>query len=69
MRYELEITQRLLSKARDKAARETWQIQVDTLQTMIGMTESGLTEQQEELALCESMIAEIKADLTENQPA
>jgi hypothetical protein len=69
LHYELEITQRLLSKAQDEAARETWQIQVDTLQTMIGMTEGGLAEQQEELALCEAMIAEIEADLTEDQPA
>ena len=69
LRYELEITQRLLSKAQDKAARENWQIQIDTLQTMIGMTEGGLAEQQEALALCEAMIAAIKADLTEDQPA
>ena len=69
LRYETEITQRLLTKAQDEAARETWQTQVDVLQTMIGMTEGDLVEQQEELALCETMIAEIEADLTVDQPA
>ena len=67
--YELEITQRLLTKAQDEAARETWQTQVDVLQMMLGMTEGDLVEQQEELALCETMIAEIEADLTADQPA
>jgi hypothetical protein len=67
--YELEIAQRLLAKAQDEATRETWQTQVDVLQMMIGMTESELTEQREELSLCEAMIAEIKADLTADQPA
>ena len=57
--YELEIAQRLLVKAQDEATRETWQSQVDVLQMMIGMTESELTEHQEELSLCEAMIAEI----------
>ena len=69
LRYETEITQRLLTKAQDEAARGTWQTQVDVLQTMIGMTEGDLVEQQEELALCETMIAEIEADLTADQPA
>ena len=61
--YELEIAQRLLSKARDEAARQTWQTQVDVLEMLAGMTEGDLAEQQEELALCEAMIAEIEADL------
>jgi len=61
--YELEITQRLLSKAQDEAARQTWQTQVDVLEMLAGMTEGDLAEQQEELALCEAMIAEIEADL------
>lgn len=69
LRYETEIAQRLLTKAQDEAARETWQTQMDVLQTMIGITEGDLVEQQEELALCETMIAEIEADLTEDQPA
>jgi len=61
--YELEIAQRLLSKAQDEAARQTWQTQVDVLEMLAGMTEGDLAEQQEELALCEAMIAEIEADL------
>ena len=69
LRYETEIAQRLLTKAQDEAARETWQTQMDVLQTMIGMTEGDLVKQQEELALCETMIAEIEADLTADQPA
>ena len=40
--YELEIAQRLLEKAQDDASRETWQIQVDVLQMMIGMVEGDL---------------------------
>lgn len=68
LRYELEITQRLLAKAQDEAAREIWQTQMDVLQMMIGMTEGDLTEQREELSLCEAMIAEIEADLTADQP-
>jgi hypothetical protein len=62
-RYELEIVQRLLSRAQDEAARETWQVQVDVLQMMVVQAEDRLTEQQEELALCEAMIAEMEADL------
>ena len=61
--YELEIAQRLLSKAQDEAARQTWQTQVDVLEMLAGMTAGDLAEQQEELALCEAMIAEIEADL------
>ncbi len=63
LRYELEIARRLLAKAPDDAARQTWQIQVDTLESMVGMTEHELAQQQEELALCEAMIAEMEADL------
>ena len=62
-RYELEIAQRLLAKAQDDEARETWRIQVDVLDMLIGMAEGDLEKQQEELALCDAMIAEIEADL------
>jgi len=62
-RYELEIAQRLLAKAQDDATRETWRIQVDVLDMLIGMAEGDLEKQQEELALCDAMIAEIEADL------
>jgi len=68
-RYELEIAQRLLVKAQDEAARETWQTQVDVLEMLVGMAEGDLDEQREELVLCEVMIAEIEADLTADQPA
>jgi len=61
--YELEIAQRLLSKAQDETARTTWQTQVDVQEMLLGMTEGDLAEQQEEVALCEAMIAEIEADL------
>jgi len=75
-RYELEIAQRLLGKAQacteqsecDEAAQQTWQTQVDVLEMVIGMAEGDLAEQQEELFLCEAMIAEIEADLTVDQP-
>ena len=66
-RYELEIAQRLLAKAQDDAARETWRIQVDVLQMMIGLAEGDLEKQQEDLALCNAMIAEIEADLEAGQ--
>ena len=62
-RYELEIAQRLLARAQDDAARETWRIQVDVLDMLIGMAEGDLEKQREELALCDAMIAEIEADL------
>jgi hypothetical protein len=67
-RYELEIAQRLLGKAQDEAAQQTWQTQVDVLEMVIGMAEGDLAEQQEELFLCEAMIAEIGADLAADQP-
>jgi hypothetical protein len=67
-RYETEIAQRLLDKALDDAARETWRIQVDVLQMMADMAEGDLAERQEELALCDAMIAEIEADLAAEQP-
>lgn len=61
--YELEIARRLLGKAQDEAAREIWQTQVDVLGMLVGMAEGDLAEQQEEVTLCEAMIAEIEADL------
>ncbi len=62
-KYEMAIAQRLLSKAQDEASRETWQTQVDVLQMFVLDAENELTEQQEEVALCEAMVAEIEADL------
>lgn len=67
-RYELEIAQRLLGKAQDEAAQQTWQTQVDVLEMVIGMAEGDLAEQREELCLCEAMITEIEADLALGQP-
>lgn len=61
--YEMMIAQRLLSKAQDQASRETWQIQVDVYQMLVIQAEINLEKEQEELALCEAMIAEIDADL------
>ncbi len=61
--YELELTRRLLEKAQDDADRETWQIQVHVLEMLITMAQEKLEEQQEELALCEAMLAEIAADM------
>jgi hypothetical protein len=66
--YELEIAQRLLAKAQDDAARETWQTQVDVLIMEVQMAEHDLAEQEEEQALCDTMIAEIEADLAEKEP-
>jgi hypothetical protein len=67
-RYETKITQRLLAKAQDDATRETWRVQMDVLQMMVDMAEGNLAEQQEEMALCDAMIAEIEADLAAEQP-
>ncbi|PKO20928.1 MAG: hypothetical protein CVU38_17540 [Chloroflexi bacterium HGW-Chloroflexi-1] len=61
--YELEIAQRLLAKAPDEAPRQTWQTQVDVLEMLVGVSEGDLARQQDEVALCETMIAEIEADL------
>ena len=63
MRYEEEITQRLLAKAPDESAQQTWQTQVDVLHMMITTTKTDLAEQQDELTLCEVMMSEIEADL------
>lgn len=67
-RYELEITRRLLEQAQDAAAQEIWQAQVDVLEMTVGMAENDLAEEQQELALCEAMIAAIEADLAVGQP-
>jgi hypothetical protein len=64
--YEMMIAQRLLSKAQSDADRTTWQTQVDVLQMFVVNAENDLAEQQEELALCEAMVAEIEADLAEH---
>jgi hypothetical protein len=61
--YELEIAQRLLSKAQDETARQVWQTQVDALAMLVGMIESDMAEQQQEVALCDTMVAQIEADL------
>lgn len=61
--YEMMITRRLLRKARDEASRETWQTQVDILLMFVIEAEHDLQTEQEDLALCEAMIAEIEADL------
>jgi len=66
--YEMEIARRLLEQAQDDAARETWRIQVDVLETMIGIAENNLAEEQQELVLCEAMIAAIEAELAADQP-
>ncbi len=43
--------------------------QVDVLDMLVGMTEGVIEKEQEELALCEAMIAEIEADLArEDRP-
>lgn len=62
-RYEQEITQRLLAKASDDAAREDWRIQNDVLEMFVIQAEERMAEQQAELAQCAAMIAEIEADL------
>ena len=67
--YELEIAQRLLAKAQDDAARETWQTQVDVLAMLVQETEHDLAEQEAEQALCDTVIAEIEADLAVDEPA
>lgn len=68
LRYEAEIVRRLLSKAQDSTARQTWQTQADVLEMMLGMAEESLDEQREEMALSEAVIAEIEADLVTDQP-
>jgi len=61
--YELALTRQLLEKAQDDADRETWQTQIDVLGMLVVMAEEKLDEQQEELAMCEAMLAEIAADM------
>ena len=66
--YELEIVQRLLAKAQEDAARETWQTQVDVLTMLVQQTQDRLDEEQAEEALCDAMVDEIRADLGEPDP-
>lgn len=61
--YELEIARRLLEKAPDEETRERWQIHLDVLEMMAGQTEDRLAEERAEIALCEAMLAEIRADM------
>ncbi len=61
--YEQEIAQRLLAKTQDETAQQTWQTQIDVLQTMIVLAENEIAEEREDLILCQAMIAEIEADL------
>ena len=68
LQYELEIAQRLLAKAQDQAARETWQTQVDVLIMFVQQTEDKLAKEQAEQALCDAMVDEIRADLGEPDP-
>jgi len=63
--YELEIAQRLLSRAHDEVERQNWQAQVDVLGMLVGNTEDDLAQQREELRLCEAMVAEIETDLAD----
>lgn len=67
LHYEEEIAKRLLAKATDEPARQTWQTQVDVLDMLITMAENDVAEEQEELALCEAMLGEIEVDLAENR--
>lgn len=63
LRYELEIAQRLLDKAPDDAARETWRTQVEVLQVLAGQAERRRDERQHEMDVCDAMVAEMQADL------
>ena len=65
-RYEMEIIQRLLAKTPDPESRDTWRIQADVQQMFVASDEDHLAEAQEDLALCQAMIAEIEADLAQN---
>jgi hypothetical protein len=66
--YELEIGRRLLEKAQDESARQTWQAQVAALETIVQMTEDSIKEQQEEMDLCDAIVAEMDADLGPDAP-
>jgi hypothetical protein len=68
LQYELEIARRLLAKAQDETARETWQTQVDVLIMLVQQTEDQVAEEQAREALCDAMVDEIRADLGEPDP-
>ncbi|MBN1876018.1 MAG: hypothetical protein JXA33_17475 [Anaerolineae bacterium] len=61
--YELEITRRLQAKAQSEADWDDWRVQIDILSMLAGQTEERMEEEQEDIALCTAMIAEIEADL------
>ncbi len=62
-RYEFDIIQRLLRKAATHEDHETWRIQADVQIMFVTEAEEEIEEAQTDLALCEAMIAEIRADL------
>lgn len=68
LQYELEIATKLRDKAQDDSARETWQTQVDVLTTFVQQAEDELAKQEKEQELCDTMVAEIEADLAESAP-
>jgi hypothetical protein len=65
-RYEQEIAQRLQARASDPESRDTWRIQVEVQQMDIASDEHRLAEHREDLALCQSMIAAIEADIAQH---
>jgi len=62
-RYELEIARRLLPKATDEDSRDAWRIHVEALESVVTFTEGCIAGELAELALCDAMLAEIRADL------
>jgi hypothetical protein len=68
LQYEIEIARRLLAKAQDDKARDTWQTQVDVLTMFVQQTEERVAKEQAEEALCDAMVDEIRADLGEPDP-
>lgn len=63
LRYEHKITQQLLARAPTDTAQQNWQIQVDVLHMALAFAENNMTEQKEDVALCEAMVTAIEADL------
>lgn len=62
-KYEYEIVKRLAAKAADDKKRDIFRIQTDVAQMMVMQSEDELEKENEDIELCNAIIAEIQSDI------
>ncbi len=62
-RYEYEIAKHLRDAAQDEASHYEWDIQASVLHDIMIIAKADLSEQRQEIAICEAMVDAIEADL------